>query len=172
MMMIKIIVLSGSSWHYFAKRDGRCLLRIIGRVQLKCDGTRWHTGGEVKGNWQMQWVASTLHTTSEHGVSNITTADVHTSAASSRLNWRHTGRFKWTRSVSHERRNLVSVSVPSHFNWPLSLVFRFCPEPNLTVLQSSYSQEMAQYVNRRWLFQVRKATENGADFQTNYVVGQ
>ena len=33
-----------------------------------------------------QWVASTLHTTSEHGVSGITTADVHTSAASSRLN--------------------------------------------------------------------------------------
>ena len=31
---------------------------------------------------------STLHTTSEHGVSSITTADAHTSAASSRLNWR------------------------------------------------------------------------------------
>ena len=36
----------------------------------------------------MQWVASTLHTTSEHGVSSITTADAHTSAVSSRLNWR------------------------------------------------------------------------------------
>ena len=31
-------------------------------------------------------VASTLHTTSEHGVSSITTADAHNSAASSRLN--------------------------------------------------------------------------------------
>ena len=30
----------------------------------------------------MEWVASTLHTTSEHGVSSITTADAHTSAAS------------------------------------------------------------------------------------------
>jgi len=30
----------------------------------------------------MQWVASTLHTTSEHGVSSITTANAHTSAAS------------------------------------------------------------------------------------------
>jgi len=39
-------------------------------------------------DWRMQWVASTLHTTSEHGVSSITTADAHTSAASSRLNWR------------------------------------------------------------------------------------
>jgi len=44
----------------------------------------------------MEWVASTLHTTSEHGVSNITTTDAHTSAASIRLNWRP-HRFKWTR---------------------------------------------------------------------------
>ena len=48
------------------------------------------------GNWRMEWVASTLHTTSENGVSNITTADEHTSAGSSRLNWRPR-RFKWTR---------------------------------------------------------------------------
>jgi len=52
--------------------------------------------GKWRGNWRMQWVASTLHTTSEHGVSSITAADAHTSAASSRLNWRP-GRFKWTR---------------------------------------------------------------------------
>ena len=36
----------------------------------------------------MQMVASTLHTTAEHAVSNITAADVHVSAASSRLNLR------------------------------------------------------------------------------------
>ena len=65
------------------------------RVQLKRDGTRWHTEGKWRGNWRMEWVASALHTTSEHGVSNITTADAHTSAASSRLNWRPR-RFKWT----------------------------------------------------------------------------
>ena len=45
--------------------------------------------------WRMEWVASTLHTTSEHGVSSITTADAHTSAASSWLNW-CLRRFKWT----------------------------------------------------------------------------
>jgi hypothetical protein len=28
----------------------------------------------------MEWVTSTVHTTSEHGVSSITTADAHTSA--------------------------------------------------------------------------------------------
>ena len=33
----------------------------------------------------MEWVASTLHTTSERDVSSITAADAHTSAASSRL---------------------------------------------------------------------------------------
>jgi len=38
-----------------------------------------------RGNWRMDWVASTLHTTSERGVSSITTADSHTSAASSGL---------------------------------------------------------------------------------------
>jgi len=56
------------------------------RLQLKCDVTRWRTGGEVKG--KLAYAVGTLHTTSEHGVSSITTADVHTSAASSRLNWR------------------------------------------------------------------------------------
>ena len=52
--------------------------------------------GKWRGNPRMEWVASTLHTTSEHGVSSITTADAHTSAASSRLNWRPRW-FKWTR---------------------------------------------------------------------------
>jgi len=65
------------------------------RVQLNCDGTRWRMGVEVRGNWRMEWVACTLYTTLEYGVSSITTADAHTSAASSRLNW-HSHWFKWT----------------------------------------------------------------------------
>jgi len=73
-----------------ALKEHRC------RLQLKCDGTWWRKGGKWRGDWRMEWVASTLHTTSEHGVSSITTADVHTSAVSSRLNWRP-GQFKWTR---------------------------------------------------------------------------
>jgi len=52
--------------------------------------------GKWRGNWWMGWVASTLQTTSEHGVFRITIADAHTSAASSRLNWRPRW-FKWTR---------------------------------------------------------------------------
>ena len=60
--------------------------------------------GEWRGNWQIQWVASTLHTTSEHGVSNITTADAHTSAASSRPNWCPC-RFKWTRPFRRKTKS-------------------------------------------------------------------
>jgi len=52
----------------------------------------------------MEWVASTLHTTSENGVSSITTADAHTSAAISRLNWRPC-RFKWTRPFRRKTKS-------------------------------------------------------------------
>jgi hypothetical protein len=76
----------------------------FGRLQLKCDGTRWCTEGEVRGNRRMEWVASTLHTTSEHGVFSITTADAHTSAASSRLNWLPRW-FKWTRPFRRKTKS-------------------------------------------------------------------
>jgi len=66
-----------------------------GRVRLKRDGTRWRTGGEVKGKLANGVGSHYSHTTSERGVSNITNGDAHTSAASSRLNWRPR-RFKWT----------------------------------------------------------------------------
>ena len=60
--------------------------QLLSRLQLKCDGTRRHTGGEVKGKLAngvgSQYPSHYL----EHGVSSITTADAHTSAASSRLN--------------------------------------------------------------------------------------
>jgi hypothetical protein len=88
--------------------------RPCSRVQLKRDGTRWRTRGKVKGkNWRMEWVASTLHTTAEHDVSSITTADAHTSSASSRLNWRPC-RFKWTRPL-RQKTKYGSARVPSHF---------------------------------------------------------
>jgi hypothetical protein len=52
----------------------------------------------------MECVASTLHTTSEHDVSSITTADAHTSAASSRLKW-SPRRFKWTRPFRRKMKS-------------------------------------------------------------------
>jgi hypothetical protein len=57
-----------------------------------------------RGNWRMEWVASTLHTISEHGVSSISTPDAHTSAASSQLNWRPR-RFKWTRPFRRKTKS-------------------------------------------------------------------
>ena len=60
--------------------------------------------GKWRGNWQMEWVASTLRTTSEHGVSSITTADAHTSAASGWLKW-HPRRFKWTRPFRRKTKS-------------------------------------------------------------------
>ena len=52
------------------------------------------------------------HTTSERGVSSITTADAHTSAVSSRVDAPAdlNGLVRFA-----ERRNLVSARVPSHF---------------------------------------------------------
>jgi hypothetical protein len=80
------------------------------RVQLKRDGTRWRREGKWRGNWRMEWVASTLHTTSEHGVSSITPADAHTSAASSRLNWRPR-RFKWTRPFRRKKSRFCPCAI-------------------------------------------------------------
>ena len=60
--------------------------------------------GKWRGKRRMEWVASTLHTTSEHGVSSSTTADAHTSAASSRLNWRPR-RFKLTRTFRRKTKS-------------------------------------------------------------------
>ena len=65
------------------------------RVHLKPDGTPWRTVGEVKGKLANGVGSQYSHATSEHGVSSITTADAHNSAASSRLNWRPR-RFKRT----------------------------------------------------------------------------
>jgi len=60
--------------------------------------------GKWRGNWLMEWVAGILHTTSELGLSSTTTADAHTSAASSRLNW-SPHRFKWTRPFRRKTKS-------------------------------------------------------------------
>jgi len=82
----------------------------------------------------MEWVASTLHTTSEHGVSSITTADAHISA-------------KWTDAPTDlneldclaETRNLVSARVPSHFNWPLQPIQEQEPRLKSSVVKRNYA---------------------------------
>ena len=78
----------------------------------------------------MEWVASTLHTTSEHGVSSITTADAYTSDVSSRLNWRPR-RFINGLVRFAERRNLVSARVSSHFKRSLTAHTLLLSMPNI-----------------------------------------
>ena len=78
------IFLVESSWNVMAHADAR--------------------EGKWRRNWRMEWVASTLHTTSERGVSSITTADAHLSAARSRLTWRPR-RFKWTRPFRRKTKS-------------------------------------------------------------------
>jgi len=64
--------------------------------------------GKCSGNWRMEWVASTLHTTSQHVAPSITTADSHNSAASIRLNLRPR-RFKWTRPFRRKTKSCFCV---------------------------------------------------------------
>jgi len=60
--------------------------------------------GKWRGNWRMELVASTLHTTLECDLSSITTAHAHNSAFSSRLNWRPS-RFKWIRPFRRKTKS-------------------------------------------------------------------
>jgi hypothetical protein len=78
--------------------------------------------GKWKENWRREWVASTLYTTSEHGVSSITTADAHTSAANSRQNWRPR-RFKWTRPFRLKTKSsycACAIAFKTQSNWFVS----------------------------------------------------
>jgi len=59
---------------------------IGGIARLESDGTRRRTGGEVKGKYANGVGSQQSCTASEDGLSRITTADAHASAASSRLN--------------------------------------------------------------------------------------
>jgi len=85
----------------------------------------WHTATHERGREgeTVEWsiVASTLHTTSEHGVSSITTADAHTSAASSRLNWRPPADLNGL-------ANAVSSQYSSHYlgTWCIQHYYRWC----------------------------------------------
>jgi hypothetical protein len=79
-----------------------------GRVQLKCNGTRWRTEGEVKG--KLAKGVGSQYSSHYLGTSSITTADARTSALGSRLNWRPR-RFKWTRPF---RRTTKSVFCACH----------------------------------------------------------
>jgi hypothetical protein len=60
-----------------------------------------------RGNWRMEWVTSKSHMTAEHRLARkvqTLQADVHSSPASSLLNWRPR-RFKWTRPFCRKTKS-------------------------------------------------------------------
>jgi len=81
----------------------------------------------------MDWVARTLHATSEHGVSSITTADAHTLAASDRLNW-CPRRFKSTRPFRWKTKSGFCVCAITFqlASTPLSMVINYAKVPGLS----------------------------------------
>ena len=58
----------------------------VGIARSEPGGTRRRTGGEVEGKLTNGVGSQYSHDTSERGLSSITQADAHTSAASCRLN--------------------------------------------------------------------------------------
>jgi len=114
--------------------------------------------GKWRGNWRMEWVASTLHTTSEHGLSSITTADAHTSAASGRLNWRPR-RFKWTRPFPRKTKPgfcacAITFQTQSNYegNCQLGCDVTICYktsslQPQNTVLPQLHSYKYGIFIN-------------------------
>jgi hypothetical protein len=93
------------------RRDNTILLH---GSQMLLD-SRWNvmTHGDAREGKVANGGCSQYYTTSEHGVSSITIADAHTSAASSRLNEAPTDLNGLVRFA--ERWSLVSARVPSHF---------------------------------------------------------
>jgi hypothetical protein len=94
---------------------------IWSRVRLKPDGTWWRMGGEVTGKLVNGVGSQYSNTTLERGVSSITTADAHTSAASSWLNWRPR-RFKWTRPFRRKKKSgLCACAIMFHTESTITL---------------------------------------------------
>ena len=87
------------------------------RVQLKCDDTRWRMAGKLKGKHRIEWVASTLHTTSEHGVSSIIARSEPDGTG-----WRTGGVVKGIHA------SWVGSQYPSHYlgTWCIQHYYRWC----------------------------------------------
>ena len=102
---------TGKSTVWEKHRVSDCNINCCSRVQLKCDGTRRRTGGEVKGKLAngvgSQYSSHNLGTWCNQ---HYYTADAHTSCASIRLNWRPC-RFKWTRPFRRKTKSGFCASV-------------------------------------------------------------
>ena len=94
-MIFKYAQITKASYGLLGEEDSR--------VQLKSDGTPWQTRRDVKG--KLANGVGSQYSSHYHGTCCIiTTADAHTSAASSRLNWRPR-RLKWNRPFRRNRKS-------------------------------------------------------------------
>jgi hypothetical protein len=125
-----------------------------GTVQLKCDGTQWRTGGEVKGKLAngvgSQYPSHYLGT------------------------WCIQRYYRWFAQLGCRqsteltppadlnglvhfagRRNLVSARVPSHFNWPLTTA-----KPVVVVEKSCYGAFSFSVLLSSWSICIQKTNKN------------
>jgi hypothetical protein len=82
---------------------GRWYQSIAGRVQLKCDGTRWRTGGELKGK-QANGVGSQYHS---HYLGTLCIQHYYRSCAhlDCQKSTELTPHFKWTRPFRRKTKS-------------------------------------------------------------------
>jgi hypothetical protein len=123
-----------------------------------------------RGNWRMEWVSSTFHTTSEHGVSCITTANAHTSAASSRLNWRPC-RFKWTRPFCRKTKSgfcACAITFQTQSKPLDSAIFR-PPYGNLSWQMLNKQPHFSQLKKSILQFTPKKVELSNTKVQKNYI---
>jgi len=109
--------------------------------------------GKWRGNWWIDWVASTLHTTSEHGLSSFTTADVHSSTTSNRLNW-CPHRFKRTHPFHQKTKSgfwACAITFKTQSTWTRSLQIM------LEWGRCLYEYSI-QNVNNHWLMSILRTT--------------
>jgi hypothetical protein len=96
------------TFHSYVNHRLDCLWNVMAHGDAREE--KW------RGNKRMERVTSKRHMTAEQRLARAVQtlqADVHSSPASSRLNWRPC-RFKWTR-LFRRKWNLVSARVSSHF---------------------------------------------------------
>jgi len=82
--------------------------------------------GKWTRNWRIQWVTSTLRTTSEHGVSSITTADAAHLGCQQSTDLTLSGRFKWTRPFRTKTKScFCACAITFHLNSAFRRTHRF-----------------------------------------------
>ena len=93
--------------------------------------------GKWRGNWRMEWVASTLTLHRNVGYPALLPLMRTSRLPGSRQNW-HPRRFKWTLRFA-KRRNLVSARVPSRFKRSLQQYVSSCRQHHVFKIRWTFT---------------------------------